>query len=200
MTYRLRSSWGLLYNTFPDMLLGLDIVPPNVSTMQCEWYRTVSQEFGVPLDNRHGYTKSDWEMWTAATCDAETRGMLVNAVAHWINTTSTGLPMSDLYEVSEVEGGRTVIDDVGRLTNSCIDDRHWRLPRIARVDSVQRTTCCWRTLQSLGAAGGEEDQRGYGERVYLDLSESRIHGPGLAVRCFNRKLIGMAVGLEMQWE
>lgn len=104
LTYQLRSSWGLLYNTFPDLLLGPDIVPKNVSAMQCKWYHEVSQEFGVPLDNRHGYTKSDWEMWTAATCDAKTRAIFVNAMAHWINTTSTGLPMSDLYETTGTGG------------------------------------------------------------------------------------------------
>ncbi|EME50196.1 hypothetical protein DOTSEDRAFT_120092, partial [Dothistroma septosporum NZE10] len=55
--------------------------PKNVSTIQCEWYRTASQEFGVPLDSRHGYTKSDWEMWTAAVCDEGSRGLFVNYLA-----------------------------------------------------------------------------------------------------------------------
>lgn len=45
--YEWRSSWGLLYNTFPDKLLGLGIVSESLYEMQSEWYPTVSQVFGV---------------------------------------------------------------------------------------------------------------------------------------------------------
>lgn len=62
LAYQWRSSWGLLYNIFPDKLLGLGIIPQNLYDMQSAWYPTVSQIFGVPLDNRHDYTKSDWEV------------------------------------------------------------------------------------------------------------------------------------------
>lgn len=47
--YEWRSSYGLLYNTFPDKLLNLGLIPQSLYDMQSEWYPTVSQEFGVPL-------------------------------------------------------------------------------------------------------------------------------------------------------
>ena len=98
LAYEWRSSWGLLYNTYPDRLLGLGVVPQRLYDMQSAWYATVSQVYGVPLDNRHHYTKSDWEMWTAATCGPRTRRLFVDGLAYWLNNTSSGVPFSDLYE------------------------------------------------------------------------------------------------------
>lgn len=98
LSYQWRSSWGLLYNTYMDKLLGLDMVSPRVYEMQSDWYALQSQVYGVPLDSRHLYTKSDWEMWAAATCSAETRRLFVTAIAYWINSTSTEFPLTDLYD------------------------------------------------------------------------------------------------------
>ncbi|KAI0886577.1 DUF1793-domain-containing protein [Annulohypoxylon maeteangense] len=98
LAYQWRSSWGLLYNVYFDKLLNMGLIRPRVYDMQSRWYATVSQVFGVPLDNRHHYTKSDWEIWTAATCSRSTRRLFVNAVAYWLNATTTNLPFSDLYE------------------------------------------------------------------------------------------------------
>ena len=98
LAYQWRSSWGLLYNLYPDKLLDLNVVPQSVYDIQSDWYPQVSQIFGVPLDNRHSYTKSDWELWTAATCSPSTRRLFVNSVAYWLNQTTTGGPFTDLYE------------------------------------------------------------------------------------------------------
>ena len=98
LSYEWRSSYGLLYNTYPDKLLNLGIIPDELFAMQSDWYATISQVFGVPLDNRHSYTKSDWEMWTAATCAPSTRRLFVNALGYWLNYTSTDRPFTDLYE------------------------------------------------------------------------------------------------------
>ena len=98
LSYQWRSSYGLLYNTFPNMLLDLNLIPQSLYDMQSDWYPTTSQIFGIPLDNRHSYTKSDWEMWTAATCSPETRRLLVNALGYWLNQTDTDRPFTDLYE------------------------------------------------------------------------------------------------------
>ncbi|KAI1385641.1 DUF1793-domain-containing protein [Hypoxylon trugodes] len=99
LAYQWRSSWGLLYNVYFDKLLNMGLVDPKVYDMQSKWYAMVSQTFGVPLDNRHHYTKSDWEIWTAATCSPTTRRLFINSLAYWLNETSTNLPFTDLYEV-----------------------------------------------------------------------------------------------------
>ena len=98
LAYQFRSSWSLLYNIYPDKLLNLGIIPQSLYDMQSTWYPEVSQVFGVPLDSRHSYTKSDWEMWTAATCSPSTRALFVNGLAYWLNNTYTDLPFTDLYQ------------------------------------------------------------------------------------------------------
>lgn len=98
LAYNWRSSYGLLYNIFPSLLLSLDIIPQSLFDMQSAYYPQVSQIFGVPLDTRHSETKSDWELWTAASSRASTRALFVDAVGYWINETSTNLPLTDLYD------------------------------------------------------------------------------------------------------
>ncbi|CAK7216704.1 hypothetical protein SBRCBS47491_002918 [Sporothrix bragantina] len=99
LAYQWRSSWGLLYNVYMDRLLDLGIVDEDVYAMQSAWYAQVSQVFGVPLDSRHHYTKSDWMMWAAATSSPSTRRLLVTSLAYWLNYTTTEHPFSDLFEV-----------------------------------------------------------------------------------------------------
>ena len=48
---------GLLYNIFADAQLGLDFVPQYIYQMQSDFYPTVENKYGVPLDTRHTYTK-----------------------------------------------------------------------------------------------------------------------------------------------
>ena len=58
LNYGNASSYGLLYNIFGDAELGLQLVPQSVYNMQSNFYPTVFNEYGVPLDTRHTYTKS----------------------------------------------------------------------------------------------------------------------------------------------
>lgn len=98
LAYQWRSSWGLLYNTYPSRLLNLSIIPDSIFKMQSDFYPSVSQLWGVPLDSRHYWTKSDWEMWTAATCEPATRRLFVDSIAYWLNTTVSDRPFSDLFQ------------------------------------------------------------------------------------------------------
>lgn len=50
---------GLLYNLFADAQLGLGLVPQSVYQMQSDFYPTVANKYGVPLDTRHSYTKGN---------------------------------------------------------------------------------------------------------------------------------------------
>ncbi|KAL8842910.1 MAG: hypothetical protein Q9170_000314 [Blastenia crenularia] len=107
LSYQWRSSYSLLYNIYPALLLNLSIIPSSLYEMQSAFYPSVSQIFGVPLDNRHSYTKSDESLWTAATCAPETRRLFVNGLGYWLNVTSTDRAFSDLFETVG-EGGYPV--------------------------------------------------------------------------------------------
>ncbi|KAL8951049.1 MAG: hypothetical protein Q9222_002942 [Ikaeria aurantiellina] len=79
-------------------------VPQNIYKIQSSWYDAVRQTYGLPLDSRHLYTKSDWEFFAAAVTSKPVRSGILQSVAKWVNETSTDRPFTDLYE-TEGTGG-----------------------------------------------------------------------------------------------
>lgn len=94
---------GLLYNIYADKLLGLDFVDQEIFDMQSAFYPTVALEYAVPLDTRHTWAKSDWEIFAAAVASTETRDMFISKLAHWVGATSSNRAMTDLFDA--VTGG-----------------------------------------------------------------------------------------------
>jgi hypothetical protein len=83
---------------------GKNFIPTHVYTTQSDWYSTVMQKYGLPLDSRHLYTKSDWEFQAAAVASPKTRKEILDRVSRWVNETATDRPFSDLYKTEE-DGG-----------------------------------------------------------------------------------------------
>jgi hypothetical protein len=81
-----------------------DFIPSHIYKMQSDWYRSVMQKYGLPLDSRHLYTKSDWEFEAAAVASKEVRSEILDRVALWLNETATDRPFTDLYN-TEGDGG-----------------------------------------------------------------------------------------------
>ncbi|KAI0052985.1 DUF1793-domain-containing protein [Auriscalpium vulgare] len=109
LAYGNSTSWGLAYNLYADKLLGLNLFPQSIYTTQAAWYTTVATPFGVPLDTRHTYTKSDWQIVTAAmlqSTSTATRDLLVSGVHAFASAaiSSNTEPLGDWYETS---GGAT---------------------------------------------------------------------------------------------
>ena len=95
---------GLLYNLYGDAELGLGLVKQDIYTQQANFYDTVFNDFGVPLDTRHTYTKGDWEIFTAAvSSSSDAKSKFISALATWINSTPTNKPLSDLYDTESGE-------------------------------------------------------------------------------------------------
>lgn len=109
LAYHLYGSWGTLYNLYPDSLLCFaqetkkGYFPYAVYQRQSRWYSAVLQKYGLPLDTRHLYTKSDWEVWAAAISSERTRHQIINLIGLWLNETTTNRPFTDLYDT---ESGR----------------------------------------------------------------------------------------------
>ena len=81
-----------------------NFIPNHIYTTQSRWYSTVMQRYGLPLDSRHLYSKSDWEFQVAAVASRHTRKQILERVAKWLNETVTDKPFSDLYK-TEDDGG-----------------------------------------------------------------------------------------------
>ena len=95
---RLTPRPGLLYNIYADKLLKLNFIPQSIFDMQSAFYPTIANEYGVPLDTRHTWTKSDWEMFAAAVASRETRDIFISRLARWVGATTSDRAMTDLYD------------------------------------------------------------------------------------------------------
>ncbi|RDW71208.1 hypothetical protein BP6252_07771 [Coleophoma cylindrospora] len=127
LAYSWYGSWSTLYNLFADSLLCFHLpassslgavvenqkplvaedasrtafIDERVYKMQSDWYHSVRQKYGLPLDSRHLYTKTDWEFFAVAVASKSVREEIVQSIALWVNETTTDLPMTDLYDTEE---------------------------------------------------------------------------------------------------
>ena len=93
------ATWSLKYNAYPDRLLGLGLIPAATLAEETAWYVQQRAEYGFPLDNRHTYTKADWELWAAAGVDDPAlRRQFIDAVYHFADRTPQRVPFTDWYD------------------------------------------------------------------------------------------------------
>jgi len=99
LAYGNDASWGLAYNLFGEKLTGVSVFPSSVYSLITSWYKSHDNAYGVPLDTRHTYTKSDWEIWTAAIVnDNSVRDMFISNVVKYASSGKNRVPTSDLYD------------------------------------------------------------------------------------------------------
>ena len=101
-SYRLafdrKGTFSMKYNIVWDKLFGTEIMPKEMWHGETWANRRHFLAYGMPLDNRSTYTKSDWTVWTATLCP--TKDEFESYIAPmWeaYNVMPTRVPMTDWY-------------------------------------------------------------------------------------------------------
>ncbi|MDD4778025.1 MAG: DUF4965 domain-containing protein [Fermentimonas sp.] len=104
LTFDKPGTWSQKYNIVWDKLLGFNIFDPKIIEKEMALYETLQNEYGLPLDNRATYTKTDWIMWTATlTGDRNDFDELINPVYKYANETESRVPISDWHDTVTAE-------------------------------------------------------------------------------------------------
>ena len=109
LAYDRPGSFSLKYNAVWDKLWKTNLIPEAFFKAEIERYKMEALPYGVPLDTREKYTKSDWELWVA--CMAENKEefeFFTEILWNAYNTMRTRVPMTDWYfaDTSEMRGFR----------------------------------------------------------------------------------------------
>jgi hypothetical protein len=102
LQYNLPNTTSLKYNILWQYLLTLDgPFPSNAMSMELNYYSTLMNRYGVPLDNRALFTKLDWQHWIATMAAAEglnsVTESIIDATWRWANETPSRVPLTDWY-------------------------------------------------------------------------------------------------------
>lgn len=92
-------TWSQKYNMVWDLMFDWGIFDPNILKTEFQYYLKVQNAYGLPLDSRREYTKSDWVLWTACMApDREGFDKIVSPIYRYANETTSRVPLSDWHE------------------------------------------------------------------------------------------------------
>ncbi|CAG7837034.1 unnamed protein product [Allacma fusca] len=100
MEYNVTNGYQFKYNAFQDKVLSLNVVPQRIYELEANYYLTKEEPYGIPFVSTHDYTKSDWEVWTAAAfgeASPELRTLLIGSLSRYLKYTPSRVPFSDWY-------------------------------------------------------------------------------------------------------
>lgn len=98
LAYDKPGSWSLKYNWLWAVLLDLRVFPEALMKRELESYGPRFLPYGIPLDNRSTYTKSDWMLWCAALeSEPANRARWIDPIWAMLNDMPHRVPFTDWF-------------------------------------------------------------------------------------------------------
>lgn len=98
LTFDQMGSYSMKYNMIWDQLFDTGLFPEEVIGKELHSYLERINPFGMPLDNRADYTKSDWLVWCGSLMkDKKDFETYIDPLWHAYNETESRVPMTDWF-------------------------------------------------------------------------------------------------------
>jgi len=186
LAYQLEQSWGTLYNLFGDRLLNLKLVPDQIYRIQDDYYPHVANKYGVPLDSRHTWAKTDWQMFAAgAAVTIQTRDLFLNKLVQYLKANKVNAGFPDLYETETAEFPGRSNKSTWRLEfiNRPVAGGHFSILALDRLNKVNGVTDFpFRNRRPSSAA---DSLRAHPSQILMSLSFSWIALAAFHLLCFS---------------
>lgn len=103
LAFDIPDSFSLKYNAIWDLLWKTNLFPKEFYIGEISRYFKEASYYGIPLDSREKYTKSDWTLWSACMGSYEEFEKIVDLMWQAYNTMHKRCPMPDWYYVDTSE-------------------------------------------------------------------------------------------------
>ena len=100
-----------------------------MTAKEIAYYKTKLGPYGLPLDNREKYTKTDWHVWTATLAgNRPDFDALMDPVYRFVDATPQRVPLTDWYMTTDASmRGFQARPVIGGVFIKMLDDPHvWR--------------------------------------------------------------------------
>ncbi len=99
LAYDRPDSYSMKYNAVWDKIWGTGLFPSDVMDKECDSYLLRMNRYGMPLDSRADYTKSDWMVWVGTMMNSKEKfETFIEPLWQYYNETTYRVPLTDWYD------------------------------------------------------------------------------------------------------